>query len=124
MPRPKASVTDEKKHLWISKFPSAKDQFNVGGWEMIASNLGAQAGILMPESMIQKYNSDHYTYSSKRFDRNKEGKRIHFASAMTLLDYTNGQSGVSISNSPNLLPGLVLLLMRTLNNSGVGSYFL
>lgn len=93
--RPKASVMDEKHQLWIAKFPSINDQVNIGGWEMIASDLAAKAHIQMPESTIRKYNSQHYTYSSKRFDRTSKGKRIHFASAMTLLGYSDGVTGVS-----------------------------
>ena len=34
--RPKASVIDEHNHLWIAKFPSANDEYNIGAWEMVA----------------------------------------------------------------------------------------
>jgi len=93
--RPKASVLDENKHLWIAKFPSVKDTCNVGAWEMVANELAQKAGINITKGMVRKFNSDHLTYLSKRFDRTAAGNRIHFASAMTLLGKNDGDIGVS-----------------------------
>lgn len=33
--RPKASIIDEKGQLWIAKFPSGNDHFDVGAWEIV-----------------------------------------------------------------------------------------
>ncbi len=44
----------------------------------------------MEECKIQKFSSEHDTFLTKRFDRTKEGQRIHFASAMTMLGYSDG----------------------------------
>jgi len=93
--RPKASVLDEKGHLWIAKFPSIKDTHNVGAWEMVANGLALKSGITIAEGMVRQYNSEYNTYLSKRFDRNARGERLHFASAMTLLGQTDGATGVS-----------------------------
>jgi serine/threonine-protein kinase HipA len=93
--RPKASVSDEKSHLWIAKFPSVKDTHNVGAWEMVVNELASQAGIQMASGMVRQYNSGHLTYLSRRFDRTNNGARIHFASAMTLLGQTDGATGLS-----------------------------
>lgn len=93
--RPKASVLDEKGHLWIAKFPSVKDTHNVGAWEMVVNELASKAGIQIAEGMIRQFNSDHHTYLSKRFDRTKNRKRIHFASAMTLLGHIDGTADAS-----------------------------
>jgi serine/threonine-protein kinase HipA len=93
--RPKASVLDERGHLWIAKFPSVKDTYNVGGWEMVVNELAFKAGIRIAEGMIRQYNSEHLTYLSKRFDRASGGARIHFASAMTLLGHADGETGAS-----------------------------
>jgi serine/threonine-protein kinase HipA len=93
--RPKASVLDEKNHLWIAKFPSVKDTHNVGAWEMVVNELALQAGIRIAEGMMGQYNSEHLTYLSKRFDRTSDGARIHFASAVTLLGKTDGETGAS-----------------------------
>jgi serine/threonine-protein kinase HipA len=96
--RPKASVMDQNKHLWIAKFPSISDSVDVGGWEMVVYELAVMCGISMPNAMIQKFSGNHYTFLTKRFDRTGENNRIHFASAMTLLGRKDGddyQIGVS-----------------------------
>lgn len=93
--RPKASVLDEKGHLWIAKFPSVEDTHNVGTWEMLVNEMAIQAGINVAEGIVKQYNSDHFTYLSKRFDRTSGGQRVHFASAMTLLGHSDGATGVS-----------------------------
>lgn len=92
--RPKASLLDEKHHLWIAKFPSVKDTHDVGAWEMVVNEMASQA-IQMADSIVRRYNSHHHTFFSRRFDRTKKGERIHFASAMTLLGHTDGITGVS-----------------------------
>jgi len=89
--RPKASIIDDNGELWIAKFPSRNDQGDVGGWEIVTYELAIAAGIDMAESRAQKFSSDHYTFLTKRFDRTVQRKRSHFASAMTLLGYSDGQ---------------------------------
>ena len=89
--RPKASIIDEEGALWIAKFPSRNDQDDVGGWEMLTYELAISAGINMAECKALKLSSNYYTFLTKRFDRTDEGTRIHFASAMTMLGYTDGQ---------------------------------
>ena len=49
-------------------------------------------GINMSESRLQKLNSRHHTFLTKRFDRTNKGKRIHFSSAMTMLGHVDGES--------------------------------
>ncbi|OCK44191.1 toxin HipA [Tenacibaculum soleae] len=96
--RPKASVLDNEGNLWIAKFPSKNDGDDIGAWEMVTYELAIQSGIDMAVSKAQKFSSNQHTFLTKRFDRTVEGKRIHFASAMTLLGYTDGvdaSSGVS-----------------------------
>ncbi len=96
--RPKASVTDRNNHLWLAKFPSGNDLKDIGAWEMVVNELAKKAGLSVAEGKAQKFSGTHHTYLSKRFDRTNSGERIHFASAMTLLGYTDGtdnQDGVS-----------------------------
>jgi len=88
--RPKASVLDNDNHLWIAKFPSKNDDTDIGAWEIITHQLAIKAGINMAEAKAKKFTSKHHTFLTKRFDRDNNGKRIHFASAMTLLGYTDG----------------------------------
>jgi serine/threonine-protein kinase HipA len=96
--RPKASVTDEKKNLWIAKFPSKSDIKDIGGWEMVTNELAVDAGLNVAASKIQKFSSKYNTFLTKRFDRTITGERIHYVSAMTMLGYIDGnnyQDGVS-----------------------------
>ncbi|HWI93858.1 MAG TPA: HipA domain-containing protein [Flavisolibacter sp.] len=96
--RPKAGVKDAKGHLWIAKFPSGNDERDIGAWEMVAFQIAKAAGADVHESMAKKFSGKHHCFLNKRFDRNKKGERIHFASAMTLLGYNDGadfHAGVS-----------------------------
>jgi len=88
--RPKAGVLDSSNHLWIAKFPSVKDEKDVGAWEYVAFCLAKKCGLNIAEGAIKKFNSKHHTFLTKRFDRNKQQQRIHFASAMTMLGHVNG----------------------------------
>jgi len=90
--RPKAGVLDNEKKLWIAKFPSKSDNKDVAGWEMVVNDLAKSAGINVAESKIQKFSSKYHTYLTKRFDRTSNGERIHYASAMTLLGYNDGDN--------------------------------
>lgn len=89
--RPKANVSDQGGRLWIAKFPSKSDHGDAGGWEIVCYELAIKAGIRMAESKAQKFSSDFHTFLTKRFDRTDMGERLHFASAMTLLGYMDGQ---------------------------------
>lgn len=88
--RPKASVTDNMKNLWIAKFPKKSDIKDVGGWEMVATKLAEGAGLNVPRCRVQKLSGKNHTFFTKRFDRTPTGERIHFASAMTMLEYRDG----------------------------------
>jgi serine/threonine-protein kinase HipA len=87
--RPKASVVDDDQSLWIAKFPSRYDDYDVGAWEFVVYQLASDAGIPMAESRIQRFNSPHHTFLTRRFDRQRS-KRLHFTSAMTQLGYYDG----------------------------------
>ena len=88
--RPKAGVIDHSGMLWIAKFPSKNDDSDQGAWEMIANEIGNNAGLMMASGKLMKLGSSHHTYLSKRFDRTPSGERLHFASAMTLLQRNDG----------------------------------
>lgn len=88
--RPKASVLDENKNLCIAKFPSRKDDYDAGLWEHFSHLLAKKAGINAAETRVISTNNKYHTLLSRRFDRREDGKRIHFASAMTLLGLNDG----------------------------------
>lgn len=96
--RPKADVVDTNGKQWIAKFPSRNDDTDIGLWEMVVHDLAIKAGIKVPNAGVKNLGSSYHTYLSQRFDRTKDNKRIHYASAMTLLQKTDGDdadSGVS-----------------------------
>lgn len=94
--RPKACVKDADNHLWIAKFPNQNDTFDVGAWEMVCYELALAAGVDMFPSEIRQFSSIHHTFLTKRFDRQGE-KRIHFSSAMTQLQYYDGEQSEGAS---------------------------
>ena len=89
--RPKATVIDPNEQLWIAKFPSKNDENDSGAWEMVTHDLAKLCGLHVPEAKLEKFSNLGSTYLVKRFDRILS-KRIHFASAMTLLGKTDGAS--------------------------------
>ncbi|MBX7044207.1 MAG: HipA domain-containing protein [Ignavibacteria bacterium] len=88
--RPKASVVDPDKNLWIAKFPSANDDRDIGGWAMVVYELGKMSNLNIAEAQVLKLSDKYHTFLTKRFDRTDNNKRIHFASAMTMLGLTDG----------------------------------
>lgn len=91
--RPKASVLDEHGHPWIAKFPSRRDEINIGRWEYLLYQLAQAAGVETVQSDIRNFSGEYDTFLSKRFDRTESGERVHFASAMTLLGKQDGDGG-------------------------------
>ncbi len=92
--RPKASVVDENEQLWIAKFPSRHDDYDIAAWEFVTYQLAVSAGITMADCRIEQYNSRHHTFLTKRFDRTPQS-RLHFTSAMTQLGYYDGDYDAS-----------------------------
>ena len=129
--RPKASILDPQQHLWIAKFPSIHDDRDMGAWEMVVHRLAQKAGIEMANAFVERYHSRHCTFITKRFDR-IGAQRVHFASAMTLLGYTDGadyQEGASYlelaefisRNGVNVEANLVALWRRIVFNIAISN---
>lgn len=93
--RPKASVVDPNGQLWIAKFPSARDEHDVGGWEMVVHTLAQACGLQVPPSLVRRFASPHHTFLVQRFDRTADDRRHHFASAMTLTGRHDGDDAAS-----------------------------
>lgn len=91
--RPKATVIDENGNLWIAKFPSKHDENDSGAWEKVVYDLAKLCGLDVSEAKLEKFSKDGSTFLVKRFDRNGR-RRIHYASAMTLLGKKDGMSAV------------------------------
>ncbi len=87
--RPKATVQAPDGALWIAKFPSKHDEYNAGAWEMVVHDLAVKCGLCVPEARLETFSKNGATFLVKRFDRQR-GRRVHFASAMTLLGKVDG----------------------------------
>ena len=95
--RPKANVVDTEGTLYIAKFPSKKDLENTELIEHFSHQLAAKAGINVAKTRTIKISKDRDLLLSERFDRTKDGRRIHFASALSLLGLDDG-AGSSTGN--------------------------
>lgn len=126
--RPKASVIDENEHLWIAKFPSRYDEYDIGAWEYVVYRLALTAGVNMAQCRLEKLNSNHRTFLTKRFDRTAKGRR-HFTSALTQLGYYDGDYDASYLelaefltiNGANAKADLAQLWRRILFNIAVSN---
>lgn len=99
--RPKAGVLDDSGNLCIAKFPSRKDDYDTGLWEHFSHLLARKADIYAAQTKVLGGLGKYHTLLSKRFDRTDEGKRIHFASSMSLIglrDGDNAQGGYGYLN--------------------------
>ena len=88
--RPKAGVMNEDGSLCVAKFPSRNDDYDVGLWEHFSHLLAKEAGVIAAETSAIETGEKYHALLSKRFDRTADGRRKHFASAMTLLGLTDG----------------------------------
>ena len=95
--RPKANVVDADGTLYVAKFPSKKDLENTELIEHFSHQLAAKAGIHVAKTRTIRISKDRDLLLSERFDRTKDGRRIHFASAMSLLGLDDG-AGSSTGN--------------------------
>lgn len=93
--RPKANVVDADKTLYVAKFPSCKDDYDVGLWEHFSHLLATKAGVNVAQTKVLATGEKYHTLLSLRFDRASAGKRIHFASAMSLLGLSDGDNATS-----------------------------
>ena len=91
--RPKATVRDTDGTLHIAKFPSVKDEYDVGAMECLVMKLADKVGLSVPSSYKARrfLGEGYHTFISSRFDRTSENRRIHTASAMTLSERHDGE---------------------------------
>ncbi|MBO4606321.1 MAG: HipA domain-containing protein, partial [Prevotella sp.] len=90
--RPKANVTDDANNLWIAKFPSRNDLYDVALWEHFCHILAKNALINVAETQLLSVDNNRHALLSKRFDRTNLHKRIHFSSAMAMIGLVDGDN--------------------------------
>jgi serine/threonine-protein kinase HipA len=89
--RPKAHVIDAEGRTAIAKFPSPHDEWDVMRWEAVALELARRAGVSVPDSTLHRVDGKPVLVLD-RFDR-RDGTRIGYVSAMTMLEATDGDTG-------------------------------
>lgn len=88
--RPKAAVIDSSGHLAIAKFPRLdSDEWDVAGWEEVELRLARRSGLRVSDSALSAVAGGNVLVV-QRFDRSA-GQRTGFASALTLLEATDGE---------------------------------
>jgi|ERR1035437_4022731 serine/threonine-protein kinase HipA len=87
--RPKANYLDPDGTLWIAKFPSRQDRWDVGAWEHLVAQLAQAAGVTVAESRALRLSTMGTTYATRRFDRDGDRRRL-FVSAMTMIGKADG----------------------------------
>lgn len=91
--RPKAHVRDVDGRVAIAKFPSSSsDTWNVMAWEHVALCLAGSAGIRVPEARLESIANRHVLIVD-RFDRDGDGHRIGYVSALTMVAARDGDQG-------------------------------
>ena len=96
--RPKANVIDESGNIYIAKFPSKNDEYDIGALEKQVYDLAKKCNLNVVDSYVMKFSKSGSTFLIKRFDRENENgkmKRIHFESAMALLGKKDGDNSTS-----------------------------
>ena len=81
--RPKTSFTLDDGSLWLAKFPSRNDRYDVGAWEFVLNQLARLAGIIVPDTHLLHLAGEYHTFAARRFDRDGDCRRL-YGSAMTL----------------------------------------
>lgn len=128
--RPKSGFAGVDGQLWLAKFPGADDEYDVGRWEFITWQLARQAGISMPDARLLRLSANGHTFAARRFDRDDRGRRIHYASAMTLLNapdsegvsYRDIADEIGLSGAPGAIADdLEQLFRRVIFNILVGN---
>lgn len=88
--RPKANVMDGEGKLYVAKFPSKKDLEDTELIEHFSHIMAREAGVDVARTCVIPIAKDRHVLLSQRFDRTEDGKRRHFASAMSLLGLDDG----------------------------------
>ena len=131
--RPKASVIDTDKTLYVAKFPSRKDDYDAGLWEHFSHLLADKSRYKCRERPKCWQQVRNITPCFRNaLTEPKKGKRIHFASAMTLLGLNDGDNATTghgyldivdfiIQNCTNVEDNLQELYRRAAFNICIGN---
>lgn len=89
--RPKSHIRAPDGSVAIAKFPSSRfDEWDVMAWEKVALDLARAAGVNVPDSQLVQVAGQNVLIVT-RFDRTGDGSRVGYASALTMLEASDGQ---------------------------------
>ena len=94
---------------------------------MVVNALAVGCGLNVAPAQAHKFASNYHCFMVRRFDRTNAGRRLHFASAMTLTRHQDGEdasTGVSYLELADVLIRLERRLILTLRNSGPGLFLI
>lgn len=114
--RPKAGVMDSDGILYIAKFPSRNDDYDVALWEHHSHLLAKAAGVNAASTSTIQAGEKYHALLSKRFDRLPDGRRKHFATALTLSGLTDGCDAKSGNGYLDIVD-FILLNCRDVNEN-------
>jgi serine/threonine-protein kinase HipA len=92
--RPKATFQEADGTLWMAKFPSSSDAWDVGAWEFVLHRLAVESGVTVPPARLLRLADEQRTFVAQRFDRTDAGRHL-YASAMTLTGRTDHDAEAS-----------------------------
>ncbi|MHB1233250.1 MAG: type II toxin-antitoxin system HipA family toxin [Burkholderiales bacterium] len=93
--RPKATVADGEGKLWLAKFPSRTDSYDLPLVEAATLKLAGAAGLTVPRVEMVELGAGQHVMLIERFDRTGVADamtRRHFISALTLVGCTEQDS--------------------------------
>lgn len=94
---------------WLIKFPASNDIKNIGEIEYLYSLCAKKCGITIPETRLFPSKISSGYFGVKRFDRLKDGRRVHMVSVSALLETSH--------RLPNLDYNILMKLTLQLTNS-------
>lgn len=89
--RPKANLQDGQGRLWIAKFPGAEDDHDWALREMLVHQLAHAFALNVSPARLERIGRGYHTFVTQRFDRNEQGRRRFFTSAMAVLGRTDSE---------------------------------
>lgn len=98
--RPKSSVMDNDGTLAIAKFPKPDDDRSIPHGEVLAMTLARKAGLNVSSARLQDVAGRPVALIT-RFDR-RDGQRLHFLSAMSLLGLNDGDEAAYTDIAENI----------------------
>ena len=126
--RPKANVVDTDGTLYVAKFPSRKDDYDVGLWEHFAHLLATKAGINAAETKVLATGGRHHTleenlqelYRRVAFNISIGNSDDHFRNHGFLLTAKGWTLSPAYDMNPTLNDCQSLLVSATSNRAELG----